>query len=347
MDMICILSQAGQEVTTEEVIDWLRFWQIPYVRLNGEDIRTSSLSISIGGSKSSLSVQAGDVTVAPESIKVVWYRRWANTLLALNANQTSVFDSKILFTDTSEKEWQNRMVDGFHHLRQEMRAISRFIYDDLSSARWLSSPDDNSINKLLVLKGAAECGIDTPDTIVSNHRSTLLSFAAKYPRVITKAISGMFTYRRGDSEMGAYTAIVDTNILARYQNDLLFPVLLQECLNKQYEIRAFYLDRRFYSMAIFSQSDEQTSVDFRRYQYRRPNRTVPYQIQDALEFKLTTLMDRLGLETGSLDLVKTVDGRTVFLEVNPVGQFGMVSHPCNYHLERAVASALVRRLNNE
>jgi hypothetical protein len=100
-------------------------------------------------------------------------------------------------------------------------------------------------------------------------------------------------------------------------------------------------------MAIFSQSDEQTSVDFRRYQYRRPNRTVPYQIQDALEFKLTTLMDRLGLETGSLDLVKTVDGRTVFLEVNPVGQFGMVSHPCNYHLERAVASALVRRLNNE
>ena len=57
-------------------------------------------------------------------------------------------------------------------------------------------------------------------------------------------------------------------------------------------------------------------------------------------------MDALHLETGSLDLVKTIDGRLVFLEVNPVGQFGMVSIPCNYHLERNIAAALTTRLGN-
>jgi hypothetical protein len=37
------------------------------------------------------------------------------------------------------------------------------------------------------------------------------------------------------------------------------------------------------------------------------------------------------------------DGREVFLEVNPVGQFGMVSRPCNYQLERKVAELLLRK----
>jgi hypothetical protein len=31
----------------------------------------------------------------------------------------------------------------------------------------------------------------------------------------------------------------------------------------------------------------------------------------------------------------------VFLEINPVGQFGMVSHPCNYYLEKRIAQNLI------
>ena len=54
-------------------------------------------------------------------------------------------------------------------------------------------------------------------------------------------------------------------------------------------------------------------------------------------------MQGLELETGSLDLLVTPDGREVFLEVNPVGQLGMVSHPCNYQLERKIAQLLLRK----
>jgi glutathione synthase/RimK-type ligase-like ATP-grasp enzyme len=51
-------------------------------------------------------------------------------------------------------------------------------------------------------------------------------------------------------------------------------------------------------------------------------------------------MTDLCLDTGSIDIVRTTDGRYVFLEVNPVGQFGMVSVPCNYNLELKVAKYL-------
>jgi glutathione synthase/RimK-type ligase-like ATP-grasp enzyme len=70
---------------------------------------------------------------------------------------------------------------------------------------------------------------------------------------------------------------------------------------------------------------------------------VPYRVPDEVASKVVTLMNRLDLETGSLDLIRAVDGKTYFLEVNPVGQFGMVSKPCNYHLERRVAEYLMEK----
>ena len=42
----------------------------------------------------------------------------------------------------------------------------------------------------------------------------------------------------------------------------------------------------------------------------------------------------MSLNTGSIDLIKTKSGDYVFLEVNPVGQFSMVSFPCKTFKKR-------------
>ena len=51
-------------------------------------------------------------------------------------------------------------------------------------------------------------------------------------------------------------------------------------------------------------------------------------------------MERTGLITGSLDFILTPSGEYVFLEVNPSGQYDMISKPCNYHLDKAIATFL-------
>jgi D-alanine-D-alanine ligase-like ATP-grasp enzyme len=51
-------------------------------------------------------------------------------------------------------------------------------------------------------------------------------------------------------------------------------------------------------------------------------------------------MKDLDLESGSIDMVFTQDGEFVFLEVNPIGQFGMTSYPCNYFLEKIIAKRI-------
>ncbi|KAF2516652.1 ATP-grasp domain-containing protein [Flavobacterium foetidum] len=100
-------------------------------------------------------------------------------------------------------------------------------------------------------------------------------------------------------------------------------------------------------MAIFSQSNPQTRLDFRAYDWDNPNRFIPYQLPEHIEAKIEMLMKNLNLNTGSIDLIKSsTNGDYYFLEVNPSGQFGMTAFPCNFPLHKIVAENLIL-LNNE
>lgn len=52
-------------------------------------------------------------------------------------------------------------------------------------------------------------------------------------------------------------------------------------------------------------------------------------------------MKKMNLDTGSIDMIVTPELEYVFLEVNPVGQYDMVSVPCNYHLHSKIAKILI------
>jgi hypothetical protein len=70
-------------------------------------------------------------------------------------------------------------------------------------------------------------------------------------------------------------------------------------------------------MAIFSQRDSKTQVDFRKYNKKDPNRTVPYKLPISVEKKIVKLMKTLNLNTGSIDLLKSVNGKYYFFRSKP------------------------------
>ena len=94
-------------------------------------------------------------------------------------------------------------------------------------------------------------------------------------------------------------------------------------------------------MAIFSQNDAQTQIDFRNYNLNKPNRYVPYKLPKLIETKLLKLMNVHKLNNGSIDLILNSKGEYVYLEVNPVGQFSFLSNSCNYHIEKLIATKLL------
>lgn len=187
--------------------------------------------------------------------------------------------------------------------------------------------------------GIIALGITIPTTFITTSKEKLKHLFSS--KLITKGIYEGF---RTDFEMGnfiTYTEIVNAKDIPK----AFFPSLFQQEIKKEADIRTFYLCGEFYSMAIKSQSNNQTTTDFRKYLKGIGNRCFPFQLPDNLQGKLHKLMNNIGLETGSLDLIFTQDGQFIFLEVNPVGQFGMTSLPCNYFLEKQIALKLVSLSN--
>ena len=67
---------------------------------------------------------------------------------------------------------------------------------------------------------------------------------------------------------------------------------------------------------------------------------VAHDLPDEIADKLRALMRRLGLVYGAIDLRLTEDGRYVFLEINPAGQFLYIEHSTGQPIAAALASRL-------
>ena len=145
----------------------------------------------------------------------------------------------------------------------------------------------------------------------------------------------MSFYNNQISAVG-YTSDINEDFLSSLPKSF-GPTLFQKKISKKYEIRSFFLNGKFFSMAVFSQNDPQTKTDFRNYNWKNPNRCVAFTLPNNIAIKLYKLMECLSLDTGSIDIIVDLNGDFIFLEVNPVGQFGMVSIPCNFKLEREIA----------
>jgi ATP-GRASP peptide maturase of grasp-with-spasm system len=232
----------------------------------------------------------------------------------------------------------------YDNLQTQHETIEHFLYyhirERLPGIGFAQAQDSN---KLIALKVAADHGLAIPDTLVTSSRDTLLQFAGLHRAVVCKSVQNVVHLAREDEVHINYTEILDDSVIETLP-ERFFPSKFQELIPKHFEVRTFFLDGECHSMAIFSQRDRQTQVDFRKYNDAYPNRCVPFKLPASIEDKICKLMQTLDLDTGSIDLIRSTKGEFVFLEVNPVGQFGMVSYPCNYGLEELMAKALTRRM---
>lgn len=195
------------------------------------------------------------------------------------------------------------------------------------------------VNKIKSLKAAMDCGLRIPPTLITNAKAEIASFIDRHGTVIVKSLSDPAFFNINGNKYALYTNILEPSDLNELST-FIFPSLIQKKIEKRFEIRAFYLCGKLFSAAIFSQTDTRTALDFRHYNYDKPNRIIPYTLGADMEKKIAAFMKRMNLNTGSLDFIMEPSGQYVFLEVNPVGQFDMLSVACNYPLEKEIAYLL-------
>jgi ATP-GRASP peptide maturase of grasp-with-spasm system len=331
---VLIVSISG-DVSTNYVMDWISFLGYRPIRFNVDaDVDKNHFLVSheIGMETSETILKNEENIFKINGINSIWFRKFTRPNLSKS------------FPENSKK---NIEIEGIlKHINKEFFAGLFAIFDTWSTEKKvLGARITNQPSKMKMLLAAKQLKIDIPNTLITTKKSQLVKFLKKHENVITKPIRDGDMFFRVDENSNKemtcmFTELIKKDELSKISNTF-FPSLFQEALQKEIEIRTFYLDGKCYSMAIFSQLDHQTMVDFRMYNNENGNRNLPYKLPENLELKIKKLMKSLELNTGSIDIIKTKDGRFVFLEVNPWGQYGMVSDPCNYNLDEKIAKYLV------
>lgn len=327
--MICLFSTIKDQTTTQ-VMRWLcHFGVTDVLRINSDSNAVDNCFVEFSADQDTLSFRHNGRLVCLSEIEAVWYRKGKNWLcnqfLALNFNEHPRLAPYL----------QKKMAG------EEFR-LSEYLHIMIENAvPTLGSPSRCELNKLLVLRAAREAGLLIPAFHISNSRASLKAAIGGRPSITKPITDGLYLFDNEQANTGyfSYTEALTVPELDQMP-DRLSPSHVQEQILKRMDLRVFFLEGRCYAMAIFSQRDKQTSVDFRRYNYLKPNRAVPFKLQPDLEAKIVRLFASLKLNTGSVDFVVDQEGRYFFLEINPVGQFSMVSVACNYFLERQVAITL-------
>lgn len=309
--MIMIISEAIDKVS-DTVVEWLISFNKNFKRFNYEKtVETFSIQLS---SESGCTLNIENLYVSS-----VWHRR-----ARLNFLPIETINSPVLSDLTKDQKVVNFFIERY--LRENKEYIGSYIQE----------VENNKLNDLYTAKSV---GFLIPESLVTNNKSSLLNFYAKYPLIISKQLSAEYI---NQSETQLYSN--GTKLLSRQQIENLpenFAIsLFQEYIAKEIEIRVFFFKDHFFSMAIFSQKDNQTQIDYRHYNTANPNRNIPFRLPLEVEQKLKEFNQLTGHTTGSFDLILTPEGQYYFLEINPSSQFHWVSQNCNYYIEKEIATIL-------
>ncbi len=252
----------------------------------------------------------------PKEISSVWYRREA----------PSVFSNTPMSPEALE------------YSRSEAQTMLISIRETLNHVRWVNRPEENraASDKLSQLRDARSKGFRVPRTLVTNDSSSAVEFAKECGgNVIVKAL------RRGTIEVGRvfYSTLMDIASLGKHTESIaVAPLIFQEPIRKDFEVRATVVDDMCFGVKIFSQEREITSVDWRR---------NPLSLRHEIVDLPTEVVERCVAITRScrllfsaFDLIVTPEGEYVFLEHNPAGQFAWLEELTGIPIGRKLLETL-------
>lgn len=204
----------------------------------------------------------------------------------------------------------------------------------LLDACWINDPDrnDKAGRKPWQLDVAREAGLTIPRTCVTTDPERARAFVeGSTGPVVYKAFSGTDRLWR------------ETRVLRAEERRLLdgvkfAPVIFQEYVPARVDLRITIVGDRMFPAEIRSQSTQYVH-DFRMDLERAEIRV--HELPGEVCAGLLTMMKRLGLVYGAVDMRQTPAGDYVFFEVNPAGQWLFVEERTGQPISDALAEALL------
>ncbi|WNG38234.1 MvdD family ATP-grasp ribosomal peptide maturase [Archangium violaceum] len=196
-------------------------------------------------------------------------------------------------------------------------------------------------HKPLQLALARDLGLEVPRTLMTNDPEAVRTFSASCPGgVVTKMMSSFAVHDAQGEERVVFTTPLSAEALEDLEGLELCPMTFQERLAKALELRVTVVGDRVMAAAIDSQALPGAREDWRREGVALLDAWRPYALPEPVHTRVLKLMDALGLNYGAFDFIVTPEGRHVFLEVNPSGEFMWLTRYPGLPIAEALADVL-------
>ncbi|MEH2410032.1 MvdD family ATP-grasp ribosomal peptide maturase [Nostoc sp.] len=272
------------------------------------------------GATEQVILSADDQKLDLSEVSAVWYRRIAigsriPTTMDKQMRQASIQESRVTI------QGMIASIQGFH-------------LDPLPNIR-------RAENKQLQLQVARKIGLDTPRTLTTNNPQAVKQFAQECKQgMITKMLSSFAIYDEQGQEKVVFTNPVTSEDLDNLDGLRFCPMTFQEKIPKALELRTIIVGRRVLTAAVDSQALDKARYDWRKQGIALLDAWQLYTLPQDVEDKLLKLMAEFGLNYGAIDIILTPDGRHIFLEVNPVGEFFWLERTPGLPISQAIAQVL-------
>jgi len=303
-----------RDITADRMVTVLKKRAVPTARVDTAWFpQRASLAAEFHGGRWHGTLLAGGRTIALEGLRSVWYR----------SPSTFRFDDEL---SPTERRWA--MTEAKLGLGGVLTSLP---------VRWINHPNRNAdaAYKPRQLVTAARCGLDVPDTLITNQAGSVRRFAGD-GETVAKALGApaiieqggrrtMFTHRINDADVADLRRVEHT----AHQ--------FQRWVPKAFEARVIVVGDRMFAAAIHA-GNAASYVDWRndyaalRYEPIEPPAHV---VAGVLAY-----CAELGLSYGAFDFVIRPDEEWVFLECNAGGQYGWIEDAIDAPITETIADLL-------
>jgi hypothetical protein len=341
---ILIVTSINDPHTDDMVLQLQEMGHEP-IRLNTEDIplnTTISFKLPEEGLrwKSSIILPIDErmIEVDLESIRSIWWRR-----------PGEYFGLPPELSD-QEREFARGEID--HVLRGLWSLLDCY---------WVSYPEHiRQANwKVEQLRRAMQYGFEVPRTLVTTNPDEVRAFydmckGQMIFKVLTDPFLGApkvvekYPNQPPPELRETKTTMITETELEMLDSVRLVPCLFQEYIPKHTELRVTVIGNDLFAAEIDSQASESTSVDWRN--WNEDGFAIPYRkimLPTDIAERCLAFVRSYHLNFSAMDFILTPDGRYVFVENNPNGQFMWVEKLVpELRMTEALASCLIRGANS-
>ncbi|HEX8822157.1 MAG TPA: MvdC family ATP-grasp ribosomal peptide maturase [Archangium sp.] len=321
-DIVLLLTHGGDYYTVDRVARELSRRGAHPLRLNTEGFPAQlELTTALGRMGEEVALRTADGELRGEALRAVWVRRMVLPRL----------------DEALEPSWREGCV------RESLAAFEGFLEGlEARGCRFINPlvAGQAANNKPRQLRLAQALGLEVPRTLVTNDAARVRSFFEQVEgRMVAKMLTPLSQSMEGGNPF-VYTSAIGREDLEALEGLRHSPMVFQERIDKRRELRVVVVGGRCFTGAIDASRSVMGRVDWRR-AGPQECRWEPGELPADVAERLARLVAALGLVYGAVDLIVTPEGRHVFLEVNPGGEWGMLEHELGLPIAAALAEALL------